>query len=184
MYFAGPLAGTWLIHTGKQNKRETSVGHNKYSNFCQICKNISECSQQGWSVSDIHSFSHHRHNPFRAMCSTQESFTLFGSELNISSNFIFPAATQQSMEGRDELDSFLTPREMKTVSRSESWPLAGTSPKGKHFPGNLVPDGFTLGRGALAAVFLCRWMASCCCRFKCAWLPINIYTSQILRKNS
>lgn len=31
------------------------------------------------------------------------------------------------------------------VSRSESWPLAGTSAKGKHFPGSLVPDGFTFG---------------------------------------
>lgn len=85
------------------------------------------------------------------MCPTQEPFTLFRFELNISSNFIFPSATQQSGEGREDLDSFLTPREMKTVSGSESWPLAGTSAKGKHFPGSLVPDGFTLGRGALAA---------------------------------
>lgn len=49
-YFAGPLAGAWLIHKGKQNKRETWIEHNQNSNFCQICMNIPECSQQCWSA--------------------------------------------------------------------------------------------------------------------------------------
>lgn len=88
---------------------------------------------------------------FEPCVPTQEPFILFHFELNISRNFNLPSATQQSREGREELDHFLTPRERKTVSRGESWPLAGTSAKRKPFPGSLVPDGFTLGRGTLAA---------------------------------